>query len=132
MHSDYGTVTLLHQRGGGLFACRRDGTWIFVPPVDGGVVVNVGDCLMRWSNDVLRSTPHCVLRDPRLSEGDTEPERYSLVFFTNPSRETTVACLPTCTGPDAPPKYPPINAHEYVVGRIRSRMAASSTGVSEG
>ena len=87
--------------------------------------------MMRWSNDVLRSTPHCVLGDPRLPPGAVEPERYSLVFFTNPSKDTVVECLPTCSSEESPPRYPPINAHEYVVGRIRSRMAATAAAHAE-
>lgn len=35
VHSDYGSITLLNQwqDQGGLEACRRDGEWVFVPPV---------------------------------------------------------------------------------------------------
>jgi isopenicillin N synthase-like dioxygenase len=43
-HTDFGTLTLLSQdQTGGLRVERRDGTWTFVPPVLGGIVVNVGD-----------------------------------------------------------------------------------------
>ena len=36
-----------------------------VPHVDGAYVVNIGDCLMRWSNDTYVSTPHRVLPPKR-------------------------------------------------------------------
>jgi isopenicillin N synthase-like dioxygenase len=43
-HTDFGTLTLLCQdQTGGLRVERQDGTWAFVPPVLGGIVVNVGD-----------------------------------------------------------------------------------------
>jgi isopenicillin N synthase-like dioxygenase len=43
-HTDFGTLTLLCQdQTGGLRVERLDGTWIYVPPVLGGIVVNVGD-----------------------------------------------------------------------------------------
>jgi isopenicillin N synthase-like dioxygenase len=43
-HTDFGTLTLLCQdQTGGLRVERQDGTWTFVPPVLGGIVVNVGD-----------------------------------------------------------------------------------------
>jgi isopenicillin N synthase-like dioxygenase len=43
-HTDFGTLTLLCQDAtGGLRVERQDGTWTFVPPVLGGIVVNVGD-----------------------------------------------------------------------------------------
>ena len=59
-----------------LQACRPDGEWISVPPVEGGIIVNIGDCMMRWSNDVLRSTPHRILDDPR-TDGETACGRAS-------------------------------------------------------
>ena len=64
-HTDLGTITLLHQRGGGLYVLIATAT--FVPPLEGSIIVNVGDVMMRWSNNVLRSTPHCVMDDPRIT-----------------------------------------------------------------
>ena len=117
----------------------RDGEWLFVPPVEGAIVVNVGDLLMRWSNDVLRSTPHCVMDDPRTpmapEEGgasghDAEasvqlPPRYSMAYFCNPSRDTIVECLPTCASAERPPAYPPIRAADYLDQRVAAMMTGS-------
>lgn len=100
----------------------RDGEWLFVPPVECAIVVNVGDLLMRWSNDVLRSTPHCVMDDPRIV-GDVVPARYSMAYFCNPSRDTLVECLPTCTSNDLPPSYPPIRSDAYLVARVGALVA---------
>ena len=46
-HVDFSTLTLLYQDDGpgGLQVRRRDGTWVDVPHVPGGYVVNVGDVL---------------------------------------------------------------------------------------
>jgi isopenicillin N synthase-like dioxygenase len=44
----------------------RSDAWHHVEPVPGAIVVNVADCLQRWSNDVLRSTRHRVNTDPRI------------------------------------------------------------------
>ena len=124
VHSDYGSITLLTQWAdqGGLEACRKDGEWVFVPPIEGSVIVNVGDCMMRWSNDVLRSTPHCVMDDPRV-EGDAVPARYSIAYFCNPSKDTVVACLPTCASDERPPAYPPIKAGDYLVSRVAALVS---------
>ena len=116
-HTDLGTITLLHQRGGGLYVCDRDGDWIFVPPIEGAIIVNVGDVMMRWSNDVLRSTPHCVMDDPRVA-GDEVPARFSMAYFCNPNRDTVIECLPTCTSDGNPPAYPPVRAGDYLVERV--------------
>jgi hypothetical protein len=41
-------------------------------------VCNIGDCLMRWSNDVYVSTPHKVVSPPGA-------DRYSVAFFLDPN-----------------------------------------------
>ncbi|CAM6092021.1 unnamed protein product [Calypogeia fissa] len=57
-HIDPGILTLLSQdRVRGLQIKQRAG-WVDVPPVDGAIVVTVGDCLQIWSNDEFRSVEH--------------------------------------------------------------------------
>ena len=66
-HTDFGCLTLLAQDDvGGLqvLSPKREGDsneWIDVPCMHGSFVVNVGDMLHRWSNGLLRSTPHRVI-----------------------------------------------------------------------
>jgi isopenicillin N synthase-like dioxygenase len=56
-HTDYGNLTLLATDDvGGLEVRTRDGHWIEAPVVPGAFIVNIGDCLMRWTNDVYVST----------------------------------------------------------------------------
>ena len=44
-----GTITLLAQEEiSGLRAQRIDGEWISIPPIAGGIAVNIGEMLMRW------------------------------------------------------------------------------------
>jgi isopenicillin N synthase-like dioxygenase len=80
-HSDYGSLTLLAQSEiGGLQV--RDQTskageeqWLDVPPREGALVVNIGDCLEFWSRGLLPSTVHRVV-EPRV---DAErAARYSM------------------------------------------------------
>ena len=89
-HTDYGNLTLLATDDvGGLEVRARSGDWIDAPVVEGAYVVNIGDCLMRWTNDVYVSTPHRVVnRSPR--------ERYSIAFFYDPDPEAWVAAIPSC------------------------------------
>jgi isopenicillin N synthase-like dioxygenase len=111
-HTDYGNLTLLATDGvGGLEVRRRDGTWIEAPVLSDALICNVGDCLMRWTNDVFVSTPHRVI-NPR------GRERFSVAFFLDPNPEAVVDCLPTCTGPDRPPRYSPITAAEHLRARL--------------
>jgi isopenicillin N synthase-like dioxygenase len=111
LHTDYGTLTLLTQdQTGGLRVQRRDGTWTFLRPIPGGIVVNVGDMLQRWTNDVLRATPHQVVEHPDHARDDI-PERFSVAFFCNANKDVLLEPLEFLS--DQPPKYPPINALEY-------------------
>ncbi|KAJ3508651.1 hypothetical protein NLJ89_g5635 [Agrocybe chaxingu] len=119
-HSDYGTLTLLFQDSVGGLEVQNPHTGEFVPaiPIEDTIVINVGDLLARWSNDVLRSTLHRVVAPPaeKISESEgLTPARQSIAFFCNPNFSAEVACLPNC-GDVA--KYPPINAGDYIVGRL--------------
>jgi isopenicillin N synthase-like dioxygenase len=61
-HTDYGNLTLLATDAvGGLEVRTRDGDWIAAPVMPGASVVNIGDCLMRWTNDIYILTPHRVV-----------------------------------------------------------------------
>ncbi len=111
VHTDYGNITLLATDDvGGLQAQRRDGRWIDAPPLAGAFVVNIGDCLMRWTNDIYVSTPHRVINaSPR--------ERYSIAFFFDPNPDAEVAAIPSCVA-EGTPKYPPILAADYLKQRL--------------
>jgi isopenicillin N synthase-like dioxygenase len=121
-----GTITLLAQEEiSGLRAQRIDGEWISIPPIAGGIAVNIGEMLMRWSNDVLRATPHQVLDDVG-SDSATVPERHSIAFFCNANKDTVLDCLPGCCGDEQPAKYEPVNAHEYITGRLAGTISPAA------
>ena len=117
-HHDYGGLTILRQDGapGGLEVMGADGEWVEAEVVPDSFVINVGDLLARWTNDRWRSTLHRVTNPPRDLTGSTR--RLSMVAFTGPNEAVEVACLPTCQGTDRPPKYPAVNAGEYVMDKI--------------
>ena len=120
-----GTITLLAQEEiSGLRAQRIDGEWISIPPIAGGIAVNIGEMLMRWSNDVLRATPHQVLDDVG-SDSATVPERFSIAFFCNANKDTVLDCLPGCCD-EQPAKYEPVRAHEYITGRLAGTISPAA------
>jgi isopenicillin N synthase-like dioxygenase len=84
---------------GGLQVLDTDDTWFWPVVPEGAIILNIGWFLSRWTNDRFRATPHRVV-PPR------KADRYSIACFVNTSLEAEVECLPTCTGPDNPPKYP--------------------------
>jgi isopenicillin N synthase-like dioxygenase len=106
-HTDYGNLTLLAVDGvPGLQLRRRDGEWIDAPHVPGSFVCNIGDCLMRWTNDTYVSTPHRV-QPP-------EHDRYSIPFFLDPNPEAEVRTLEGF----GESKYPPIRVADYIKQRF--------------
>jgi len=122
-HSDYGTITLLFQDSVGGLEVQNPHTQQFQPaaPIPGTIVVNAGDLLARWSNDVLRSTLHQVVAPPSQKISDTEamtPARQSIAFFCNPNFDALIEALPTCTNETNPSKYGSVTTEEYIVGRL--------------
>lgn len=110
-HTDYGNLTLLAvDEVKGLVVRTRSGDWIDAPHVEGAMICNIGDCLMRWTNDTYVSTPHRV----------TSPhgrDRYSVVFFLDPNPDAVVACIPSCVQGGVA-HYPPIVAADYLLSRL--------------
>lgn len=115
-HTDYGLITMLAQDpGGGLEIQLPHGEWIAAPFVDGAYVVNLGDLMAHWTNDVYRSNPHRVVN--RLSRG-----RMSIPTFLNPTYDTPVECIATCQDVENPSKYERVMAGEYVTNKIRANQ----------
>ncbi|MEL6584459.1 MAG: 2-oxoglutarate and iron-dependent oxygenase domain-containing protein [Pseudomonadota bacterium] len=112
-HTDYGSVTLLATDGVAGLQVQPRGSeeWVDVPHVEGAFVVNIGDCLMRWTNDIYISNPHRVIPPQR--------ERFSVAFFLDPNPDSVIQALP---GTGAA-KYPPVTGAEYLMGRLTATYA---------
>lgn len=108
-HTDANFMTFLAQTEvPGLQVRLPSGDWLDVPYIPGSFAVNSGDMMSRWTNGRFKSTPHRAL--PPVGR-----HRYAIPFFLGPHLDTTIACLPTCQGPDNPPRYPPITYAEYLL-----------------
>jgi isopenicillin N synthase-like dioxygenase len=119
-HTDYGNLTILATDGvAGLQVRARNGAWIEAPHIPGTFVCNIGDCLMRWTNDLYVSTPHRVAIPLR--------DRYSAAFFLDPNPDARVEVLPSCLKTGAAPKYPPTTGADY----IRERLTATYAHLKE-
>lgn len=105
-HTDCGFMTILACDQPGLQVQRTDGTWMEAPPIENAFVVNMGDMMQRWTNDMYQSTPHRVK-----SSG---VRRVSIPFFLNPNFHAKVECLPGC----GPPKFPPTESGKYIMEEL--------------
>lgn len=120
-HSDFGCITLLLQETAGLQAQIGD-VWEDVPPVDGSLVVNVGDLLERWTGGVLPSTLHRVVNK-------SSDARYSIAMFHDPSPTAVVdpelfkrtASASIGTGKEG--DFAPIPAAEYILSRNKGAFS---------
>ena len=107
-HTDANFLTFLAQSEvPGLQVRMPSGEWLDVPYVPGSFAVNSGDMMARWTNGRFKSTPHRAL--PPVGR-----HRYAIPYFLGPHMDTVIACLPTCQGPDRPPKHPPITYADYL------------------
>jgi len=120
-HTDWCALTLLFQLPGneGLECASNPNAkapdsapWLKVDPVVGGISVNIGDMLARWSDHRLLSNLHRV-RMPTPEECTPPKSRYSMAFFMQADKHVKIECETMET----------VTAGDYILGRIRSNFA---------
>lgn len=113
-HTDYGCLTLLYQDPiGGLQVQGLDGEWVIAHPIEGTLVVNIGDLMARWTNNQFKSTPHRVINQ-------SSRQRLSIGIFVDPNYETEV--VPICRNGEAP-LFEPVACGDYIVSRYDASFA---------
>lgn len=98
-HTDFGSVTVLFNRVGGLQVLPpgQGAEWCYVRPLPGHAIINLGDAMVKFTNGLLRSNIHRVVSPPGAQASST---RYSLVYFARPEDEVKLkrldesACIP--------------------------------------
>ena len=122
-HTDYGCMTILRTEDapGGLQVQNRSGSWVDVQPVPGSFVVNLGDMMARWTNDIWSATLHRVAVPP--ADSTSRSRRQTIVFFHDPRADAVIECIPSCTDADHPPRYEPVTALEYVQAKAVKALA---------
>ncbi|MEH0741744.1 2OG-Fe(II) oxygenase [Vibrio cholerae] len=113
-HTDYGCITLLYQdASGGLQVLNKQNQWIDATPVEGSFVVNIGDLMQRWTNDIYRSTKH------RVASPSNGKSRFSMPFFVEPDFDTPVTTLKSCLAEkQGQGGYPLITAGDWILSRF--------------
>ncbi|KAH9936866.1 Clavaminate synthase-like protein [Epithele typhae] len=133
-HTDFGSLSFLHNRLGGLQVLPPGSDqWFYVKPLPGHAICNIGDALNIFSGGILRSNIHRVVPPPR---EQAEYERHSVVFFTRPNDAVELRALSAqseriaAAVANAPPgKYAPgVTAMEWLVRRVKSQRVTNYKG----
>ncbi|XVE59874.1 hypothetical protein DITRI_Ditri05aG0082100 [Diplodiscus trichospermus] len=107
-HSDISTITvLLQDDNGGLYVrATDDDCWIHVPPIDGALVINIGDILQIMSNDRYKSIEHRVV-------ANGSKNRVSVPIFVNPGADAVFGPLPQVLENGEQPLYKEVIFSDY-------------------
>ncbi|MCU4413720.1 isopenicillin N synthase family oxygenase [Acinetobacter sp. WU_MDCI_Axc73] len=117
-HTDFDCLTLLFQQKGqgGLQVCpgkeMENRAWTSIQPREDVITCNIGDMLMRWSDDVLPSNFHRV-KNP--ADDEYQGARYSLAFFCQANEDVLIQ------SPQG--KYPEITAKDYLAQRVSANFS---------
>jgi isopenicillin N synthase-like dioxygenase len=108
-HTDYGSITILNGEDvpGGLQVHTRRGDWVDVHTPREHFVINIGDLLMRWTNDRWLSNLHRVVNPP-LAAGLNVP-RLSIAFFNHPNYDVLIECI----APPGQARHQPVLSGDY-------------------
>ena len=118
-HTDLQCFTLLWQDMiGGLQVLNKNGQWIKASPIKDTIVVNIGDYLMRLSNDRFKSTVHRVYNRSTV-------DRYSMPFFFGFNFNEKCGVLPSCVDEKHPAKYEPISCGDWCQLRFQQTDASA-------
>lgn len=111
-HTDGTLITLLTHTAPGIEVRSRAGEWI-TPRLHAldHYIVNIGDLMARWSNDVYVSTPHRVVL--------SELPRQSIVFFKLADDETLIECFPKFCR-EQPARYEPIRYKQFSLNKMNA------------
>ena len=118
-HTDFGTLTILMNWLGGLqIRSPETDEWVYVKPIPGSAVVNLGDALVKFTAGILRSNVHRVVPAPPPQDGLT---RNSLVYFSRPEDEVVLRRLKggliDLQPQDEKVKEPAMTAQEWTLRR---------------
>jgi isopenicillin N synthase-like dioxygenase len=116
-HSDAGALTLLWQSDTAGLQVYRDGYWFDIPPIHDAFVINIGDMVQVWSNDLYVAPQHRVIAMESV-------DRFSFPYFCNPSYDAIVEPLTSGT-----PHYRPLNWGEFRRRRADGDFADYGTEV---
>ncbi|ROV93813.1 hypothetical protein VMCG_08762 [Cytospora schulzeri] len=131
-HTDFGTITLLANVLGGLQilapgrSLTEESAWLWVRPRPGSLVVNLGDAMVQWTGEVLRSNNHRIKHAPGAQQFE---DRYSLALLVRPERNASMRKL-VSSADDAEDSQ--LTAWEWEVKKSMALMRGKAVAQSKG
>lgn len=120
-HTDSTLFTILYQNNiSGLQVMKEGSGWVTVPPVPGGLVVNIGDLIHMLSNGSYPSVLHRAMVN-------REKHRLSIAYLYGPPTSVQISPLPNLVGSTHPPLFRPITWSEYLGTKAKYFNNALST-----
>jgi len=92
---------------------NSDKEWIKAPPLPETLVINLGDQLARWTNDIFKSTVHRAVNRSGV-------HRYSIPLFVGTDYDVPLEPIASCVSADRPPKYEVVTAGDYVKSKLKA------------
>lgn len=117
-HTDYGCLTILNQDDtrGALQVKAKSGEWINADPIEGCFVINIGDMINNWTNDLYKSTLHRVIH-----KGDNY--RISVPFFFEPDFDAIIEPLASCVEKSGyPAKYSKVMYGDHLYSKVSNNF----------
>ncbi len=113
-HTDFGCFSILVQDQDGLEIKTPQGEWKIIPHHPDYLIINIGDMLSLWTQNIYTPTLHRVINR-------TDHDRHSIVFFFDPAYNTPLASLPN--SPYIPPPHK--TALEHLCTKIDASLKTS-------
>ncbi|CAL5206711.1 unnamed protein product [Lathyrus oleraceus] len=120
-HADPGALTILLQDHIGGLQVRTQQGWVHVKPLDGALVINIGDLLQIISNEEYMSADHRVL-----ANSSNEPRVSSAVFLMPGNREKLFGPLPELTSAEKPALYREFTLNEFLTRFFKKELDGKS------
>ncbi|KAK4798540.1 hypothetical protein SAY86_030866 [Trapa natans] len=119
-HTDSFLLTVLHQASSihGLQVLKEGTGWVRVVPVDGALVVNVGDMLHIMSNGRFRNVRHRVVVNQT-------GHRMSIAYFYGPPIDYQISPV-VQDGSSCPGRFRPVTVQEYIEMKAKNLEGAIS------
>lgn len=127
-HTDFGIVTVLWaDRVAGLQVLGADTRWHDVAPIEGALLVNLGDLTARITNDRWMSTLHRV--KPPIVDGRIRRRR-SAAYFHDGNVEAVISTPDQLLTDDRQSGYRPITVRDHIAAKLAgSRQGTVNTNI---